>query len=209
MGCGCGKKRSASAGGQRSERHASSGRERVSGSSDAGSIDAMNEAMHPIGTIRTNATMCALCRHGGDPTSAGSVCRKTGLPLTRHALTGGCPIGRHARLTIDGVGAERGVVRVVRWCGLDWYGVPMPLRWLALARLTRRRPRPGRVPVLSVAMGRVVLGLQRRGLWPKRLWWVRRIASTNPRMPGCGCVVVLKRLWTRAIGDAWGIGARP
>ncbi|MEM7622632.1 MAG: hypothetical protein AAF235_05455 [Planctomycetota bacterium] len=169
----------------------------------------------PEQLIAAKATMCAVCRTpergsggvqmcGAVPVEVrvlGARARPEAFAIAKEhtgVLWPGaffCPRDRHPmRETIGGES-----VRIVRWLGLRWIGVPWPVRLWMLVR-SARHPRPGRVPLVSAAAGRVVLVLQRRGLWPRRLWWMRRIASSHPRLLGCGCVVVLKRAMDR-FGD--------
>lgn len=66
--------------------------------------------------MRTNAAMCLAC-----PARDGEVCGVTGQPVALHVATSNCAWGGGSRF-VDGSGR-------VRWLGLNWLGVPMPLRW--------------------------------------------------------------------------------
>ena len=64
---------------------------------------------------RSRAVMCDCCKH-----SDGLQCRKSGFGalVIVSAPKAICPIRRHPN--------ENGVVR---WLGIEWYGVPAPIRW--------------------------------------------------------------------------------
>lgn len=176
------------------------------------------------------ASMCAVCRVPEVGDGGERVCR--GVPVELRVLGAQaseaamarvfapgqslppsvffCPLGRHpAKRTIGGE-----TVWATHWMGVRWVGVPWPVRLWVFVR-SPRHPRPGRVPCVSVAVARVVIGMQRAGLWPRRLRWFRRIGSSHARLPGCGCIIVLKRravaarawaagVWARATAETWG-----
>lgn len=72
---------------------------------------------------------CSSCSLAGTRYGRGGVaCTIDGVPASR-ALSRPCPRGRHPDRQ-----------NVVRWMGVRWYGVPMPLRiWLRIAH--PRHPR--------------------------------------------------------------------
>lgn len=190
MGCGCGSAKHSSSRTSLASLPVVSLREHLPAAMPDGS-----------GVLRTNATACATCSRRGDCTTSSGVCGVSGRRMILHVSDGSCPRGRHA--TIAGGGGGDAFI-VTRWLGLTWYGLAWPLRLLALLRATSH-PRPGRVPVVSVALGRVVLPLMRRGLWPRRLRWMRRAFSSHARLPGCGCSVRLKAMLRDAMRDTWGV----
>lgn len=69
--------------------------------------------------IHAAAAMCATCPRLENFTT----CTIDGLP----ALSRACPLGKHPD-------AEN----VVRWCDLEWIGVPAPIRWALRLRWFRR-----------------------------------------------------------------------
>ena len=71
----------------------------------------------PIHVIQATAAMCSACsrRKGVD-------CDVTGIPTQWHRVSGDCPRKRFP----DKAG-------IVKWMGVKWMGVPMPIRlWLVL-----------------------------------------------------------------------------
>lgn len=63
---------------------------------------------------------------------------------------------------------------VVRWLGINWYGVPFPLRVLMVVRMRANLRRRG----IAARSARAMLGLY----------------------AGCGCIVILKDAWTKLTG---------
>lgn len=67
---------------------------------------------------RTALAMCHLCLHGSDEADGSCTrCELAGTPV--ELMIGLCPIRRH----------PRGETQLVRWCLVNWRGVPAPLRW--------------------------------------------------------------------------------
>jgi hypothetical protein len=76
---------------------------------------------------------------------------------------------------------------VVRWLGIDWYGVPYPVRlWLAHAPKAARR-------VVTLLAG---------SPWHDRLAALARQQplSKPSALPGCGCIKRLKDAWINMKG---------
>ncbi len=63
---------------------------------------------------------------------------------------------------------------MVRWLGLWWYGVPMPIRVHAAWKAARSRRAAGKPAKLTRA--------------------------TFRKWQGCGCIAILKDLWTKITG---------
>ncbi|MEO1584768.1 MAG: hypothetical protein AAFR96_09380 [Planctomycetota bacterium] len=148
----------------------------------------------------TDVAACAVCRWNTDPREAAGVCRVDPMarPVVGLAVAGLCPIGRHASieprrngageavLTVDGqpvydVVVRRWVLGSVLGSVIGWQ-IRWQIRWLGL-------PMPERVIGWLMVPG---FG---------RPWGNGEKAS---RLPGCGCVLVLKRAWVRV----WALCAR-
>jgi hypothetical protein len=93
----------------------------------------------PDGDTRARAAACELCREairgqGATLRRTAVECGVSGLPVLLHATIEGCPKDRYAD--------ARGVVR---WFGIEWYGVPYPQRvWLWA--LHTKHPKPSSFP---------------------------------------------------------------
>jgi len=83
---------------------------------------------HIADDAMTAAAMCSAC-----PKAGLVMCLVDGKALINHARTVTCPIGRHPK---NGV---------VTWLGINWYGTPLPIRFLLKWRgkITQRRLLPG------------------------------------------------------------------
>jgi len=92
---------------------------------------------HKHATPADRAAMCAACSRSVRTTDAGGElwsCTVSGRPLADHIVRRArCPLGRHPSCKTG----------VLRWLGVRWYGVPMPVR-LALWACHARHPRPSR-----------------------------------------------------------------
>ena len=85
--------------------------------------------------VRANAAMCLACEHTertcGDEWRKGAKLCIDGKPAAEHAAAGSCPIGRHMDPK----------TRRIRWMGVSWRGVPLPVR--LYARLMHpKHPKP-------------------------------------------------------------------
>lgn len=69
--------------------------------------------------VMAKAVMCAVCPNRDGFTH----CTLDGRPM----LSRPCPIGRHPDAK-----------NVVKWAGLEWYGVPYPIRWAMRRKWFRR-----------------------------------------------------------------------
>lgn len=99
----------------------------------------------PNPSVLLSAAMCGACQSLDRPGMV--VCTIDGKP----SLSRPCPIGKHADK--DGV---------VRWAGLEWHGMPYPIR------------------------------LVYRWSWLRWLTGVRNPRLANLKPEGCGCCVGLK-----------------
>lgn len=105
---------------------------------------------------QARSAMCATCPRR---LRGGLVCGVSKRPTEEHRVGGACPLGRYPD--------ERGVIR---WRGVQWLGVPMPVRlWLVLrGKLSR--------PEAMAGCGCV------RALKVRLRWWGRRIQGRSGRV---------------------------
>ena len=101
----------------------------------------------------TRASMCAACPH-----RRGELCRPAGTEAVTLLVGGECPRGRWPD--------KRGVVR---WLGVEWYGVPMPLRWWLMLTGRSRAMDPEAWPMC--------------GCMVRLKAWVDRVYKSTPAAP--------------------------
>lgn len=78
----------------------------------------------PPTSASTRAAMCQTCPHAVMERGSATQCTINGMPVVTIAMsTTPCPVGRFDR-----------------WMGVEWVGVPEPLRWV-LAWQLKREPR--------------------------------------------------------------------